>query len=137
MTIVEGEPALVNDEALAAASWPWLREAGFTVDRSFRSCGAHDFAYYARSVAASFHSRVGINPAADRLRVITSDGSNLRINVDDGKTTVDARDPNDTYKEGHFAIQQHGPAKNSPDSMIQIRKIEVKELPPTKKPEDK
>lgn len=32
---------------------------------------------------------VDFNPAADRLRVITSEGSNLRINVDDGKTTVD------------------------------------------------
>jgi hypothetical protein len=32
---------------------------------------------------------VDFNPAADRLRVITSDGANLRINVDDGKTTVD------------------------------------------------
>ena len=29
------------------------------------------------------------NPAADRLRVITADGANLRINVDDGKATVD------------------------------------------------
>ena len=49
VTIVEGEPALVNDEALAAATWPRLREAGFTVDTSFRSCGADDFAYYTRS----------------------------------------------------------------------------------------
>jgi len=32
---------------------------------------------------------VDFNPAADRLRVITSDGANLRINVDDGKTIVD------------------------------------------------
>lgn len=32
---------------------------------------------------------VDFNPAADRLRVISSDGANLRINVDDGKTTVD------------------------------------------------
>ena len=52
VTIVEGEPALVNDQALAAASWPRLREAGFTVDTSFRSCGADDFAYYARSAPA-------------------------------------------------------------------------------------
>ena len=52
VTIVEGEPALVNDEALAAASWPRLREAGFTVDTSFRSCGADDFAYYARGAPA-------------------------------------------------------------------------------------
>ena len=48
VTIDEGEPALVNDERLATASWPWLREAGFAVDTSFRSCGADDFSYYAR-----------------------------------------------------------------------------------------
>ncbi len=46
VTIEEGEPALVNDEALTAASWPWLREVDFTVDTSFRSCGADDFSYY-------------------------------------------------------------------------------------------
>jgi amidohydrolase len=49
VTMDEGEPALVNDEALTTASWPWLREAGFAVDTSFRSCGADDFSYYARS----------------------------------------------------------------------------------------
>jgi hypothetical protein len=32
---------------------------------------------------------VDFNPVADRLRVITSDGINLRVNVDDGKATVD------------------------------------------------
>lgn len=32
---------------------------------------------------------VDFNPAADRLRVITADGVNLRINVDDGKAVVD------------------------------------------------
>ncbi len=40
---------------------------------------------------------VDFNPAADRLRVITSDGANLRINVDDGKTIVDGPVK---YKEG-------------------------------------
>ena len=49
VTMDEGEPALVNDEALTTASWPWLREAGFAVDTSFRSCGSDDFSYYARS----------------------------------------------------------------------------------------
>lgn len=34
---------------------------------------------------------VDFNPVADRLRVIASDGTNLRINVDDGKTTVDGK----------------------------------------------
>jgi amidohydrolase len=46
VAIEMGEPALVNDPALAAASWPWLRQAGFTVNDSLRSCGADDFSYY-------------------------------------------------------------------------------------------
>jgi len=48
VTVDEGEPALTNDEALTTAIWPWLGEAGFTVDTSFRSCGADDFSYYTR-----------------------------------------------------------------------------------------
>jgi metal-dependent amidase/aminoacylase/carboxypeptidase family protein len=47
VTITDGEPPLVNDPALAAASWPWLRQAGFAVDDGFRSCGADDFSHYA------------------------------------------------------------------------------------------
>lgn len=34
---------------------------------------------------------VDFNPAADRLRVMGSDGTNLRVNVDDGKTIVDGK----------------------------------------------
>lgn len=32
---------------------------------------------------------IDFNPVADRLRVMADDGTNLRINVDDGKATVD------------------------------------------------
>jgi hypothetical protein len=32
---------------------------------------------------------IDFNPAADRLRVMGSDGTSLRVNVDDGKATVD------------------------------------------------
>lgn len=35
------------------------------------------------------HATVDFNPVADRLRVIGSDGTNLRANVDDGKVTTD------------------------------------------------
>jgi amidohydrolase len=49
VTIDQGEPALVNDEELTIAVWPRLREAGFTVDTSLRSCGADDFSYYTAS----------------------------------------------------------------------------------------
>jgi amidohydrolase len=48
VTVDQGEPALVNDEALTMATWPWLRDAGFTIDTSFRSCGADDFSYFSR-----------------------------------------------------------------------------------------
>ena len=34
---------------------------------------------------------VDFNPAADRLRLIGSDGTNLRVNVDDGKVATDGR----------------------------------------------
>jgi amidohydrolase len=49
VTIDQGEPALVNDEALTMAVWPRLRDAGFNVDTSLRSCGADDFSYYTGS----------------------------------------------------------------------------------------
>ena len=34
---------------------------------------------------------IDFNPAADRLRVIGSDGTSLRVNVDDGKAVVDGK----------------------------------------------
>ena len=42
----KASPPLVNDPALAAASWPWARRGGFAIDDNFRSCGADDFSYY-------------------------------------------------------------------------------------------
>ena len=38
---------------------------------------------------AGVMATVDFNPVADRLRVIGSDGTNLRANVDDGKVTKD------------------------------------------------
>jgi hypothetical protein len=40
---------------------------------------------------------VDFNPVADRPRVIGSDGTSLRVNVDDGKVTVDG---SHKYKDG-------------------------------------
>ena len=42
-------------------------------------------------LAASAMATVDFNPVADRMRVIGSDGTNLRVNVEDGKTTVDGK----------------------------------------------
>jgi amidohydrolase len=49
VAIGQGEPALVNDQALTEAAWPWLHEAGFSVDTTFRSCGADDFSYFSQA----------------------------------------------------------------------------------------
>src|SRR6516225_5654446 len=40
---------------------------------------------------------VDFNPVADRLRVMGSDGTSLRVNVDDGKATIDG---SHKYKDG-------------------------------------
>ena len=50
-------------------------------------------------------------------------GNHIVIKVN-GKTTVDYEDKGDYFKEGYFAFQQHDPG-----SKVQIRKVEVKELP--------
>ncbi|CAN7591573.1 DUF4394 domain-containing protein [Bosea sp. LjRoot9] len=42
-------------------------------------------------LSAGAMATVDFNPVADRMRVIGSDGTNLRVNVDDGKTTVDGK----------------------------------------------
>ncbi len=54
---------------------------------------------------------------------VTMIGNHIIIKVN-GKTTVDWKDPNNTYTKGHFALQQHDPG-----TVVQFRKIEVKELP--------
>jgi hypothetical protein len=60
---------------------------------------------------------------------VIADGNHIIIKVN-GKTTVDFIDKKNTYKKGHFALQQHDPG-----TVVQFRKIEVKELPASKKEE--
>ncbi len=61
---------------------------------------------------------------------VIADGNHISIKVND-KVTVDYVDKKNTYMKGHFALQQHDPG-----TVVKFRKIEVKELPATKK-EDK
>jgi hypothetical protein len=58
---------------------------------------------------------------------VIADGNHIIIKVN-GKETVNFVDKNNTYTKGHFAIQQHDPG-----GRIEVRKIMVKELPPSKK----
>jgi hypothetical protein len=52
-------------------------------------------------------------------------GDHLVIKVN-GKTTVDWKDPERRFTQGHFALQGHDPG-----TVVKFRKIEVKELPPS------
>jgi hypothetical protein len=58
---------------------------------------------------------------------VTAIGNHIVIKVN-GKTTVDFVDKKNTHMRGHFALQQHDPG-----TVVMFRKIEVKELPASKK----
>ena len=58
---------------------------------------------------------------------VIAKGNHIIIKVN-GKKVVDFVDEKNTYKQGHFAFQQHSPVKGGPASEVQIRKVEVKEL---------
>ena len=57
--VTEGEPATVNDSALAEAARPLLSEAGFKLTPAMRSCGSDDFGFYGR-VAPTLMVFVGL-----------------------------------------------------------------------------
>ena len=67
-----------------------------------------------------------VKPDESFTQEVTADGNHIVIKVN-GKTTVDFVDKKNTYTKGHFALQQHDPG-----TVVMFRKIEVKELPPTK-----
>lgn len=62
---------------------------------------------------------------------VIAKGNHIIIKVN-GKKVVDFVDKKNTYKQGHFAFQQHSPAAGGPPSMVSIRKVEVMEFPPAK-----
>jgi hypothetical protein len=58
---------------------------------------------------------------------VVAKGNHIVIKVN-GIKTVDYVDFENTHTKGRFALQQHGPAKGGPESVLHVRKIEVKEL---------
>ena len=60
------------------------------------------------------------------VQEVIAEGDRIQIFVN-GKKTVDYKDPKKTYTKGHFALQGHDPG-----SIMKFKKVEVKELPPTK-----
>jgi amidohydrolase len=66
--VTEGEPATVNDPALAEEARSLLREAGFDLAPGMRSCGSDDFGFYGR-LAPTLMVFVGLKdyPGAETL----------------------------------------------------------------------
>jgi hypothetical protein len=72
-----------------------------------------------------------VEPDAWFTQEVIANGNHIQIFLN-GKKVVDYVDKKNTHTRGHFAIQQHGPAKDGPEVVVALRKIEVKELPATK-----
>lgn len=66
-----------------------LTENGQLVTIDHKSGKATPGKTLSEKVALGSRPIVDFNPAADRLRIIANDGVSLRVNVDDGATTVD------------------------------------------------
>jgi hypothetical protein len=66
---------------------------------------------------------------------VIANGNHIQI-ILDGKKVVDYVDEKKTRMKGYLALQHHGPAKLADGTLVeghlQVKKIEVKELPPTK-----
>jgi amidohydrolase len=60
--VTQGEPATVNDEALARAARSLLPEAGFEPAPAMRSCGSDDFGFYSKT-SPTLMTFVGIKDA--------------------------------------------------------------------------
>jgi DNA-binding beta-propeller fold protein YncE len=66
-----------------------VTEKGMIVTIDTKTGEAKQKAELSEKLAPGITATVDFNPAADRLRLMGSDGKNLRVNVDDGKATVD------------------------------------------------
>ena len=68
MEVTEGEPATINDAAIAASARALAPEAGFELARPMRSCGSDDFGFYGR-LAPALMVFVGLDgaPSTEQL----------------------------------------------------------------------
>jgi hypothetical protein len=70
---------------------------GWIVTIDMKSGKAMQKSKLSENLKAGTTVTVDFNPVADRLRLMSSDGTNLRVNVDDGKAVVDG---SHKYKDG-------------------------------------
>jgi hypothetical protein len=87
---VSGVPGLVGIDVRPADGWLYgVASDGTVVTIDTATGKATEKSRLKAMLAPGVMATVDFNPAADRLRIIGSDGSNLRANVDDGAVTTD------------------------------------------------
>jgi hypothetical protein len=69
-----------------------------------------------------------VSPETWFTQTVIARGNHIIIKVNDEKV-VDFVDKNNTYTRGHFAIQGHPPGPGMTESVVWVRKAEVKILP--------
>lgn len=99
---VSGVPSLIGIDVRPADGWLYgVAPDGTVVTIDPMTGKATEKSKLKATLAPGVMATVDFNPAADRLRIIGSDGSNLRANVDDGAVITDgalAFAANDTAK---------------------------------------
>lgn len=89
-TTVSGVPSLIGIDVRPADGWLYgVTPDGTVVTIDTATGKATEKSKLKATLAAGVMATVDFNPAADRLRIIGSDGSNLRANVDDGAVITD------------------------------------------------
>ncbi len=87
---VTGVPSLIGIDVRPADGWLYgVTPDGTVVTIDTATGKATEKSKLKATLAPGVAATVDFNPAADRLRIIGSDGSNLRANVDDGAVITD------------------------------------------------
>jgi hypothetical protein len=95
---VKGAPKLVGIDVRPADGMLYgLTSEGAIVTIDVKSLQATPKSKLSETLKPGVTVTVDFNPVADRLRIMGSDGTSLRVNVDDGKATVDG---SHKFKEG-------------------------------------
>jgi hypothetical protein len=95
---VKGAPKLVGIDVRPADGMLYgLTSEGAIVTIDVKSLQATPKSKLSETLKSGVMVTVDFNPVADRLRVMGSDSTSLRVNVDDGKATVDG---SHKFKEG-------------------------------------
>jgi len=95
---VKGAPRLIGIDVRPADGMLYgVTSEGAVVTIDVKSLQATPKSKLSENLKSGVTATIDFNPVADRMRLMGSDGTNLRANVDDGRVTVDG---SHKFKEG-------------------------------------